>query len=779
MTTSISPGLQQSINAEFADSAADFLGRQDHRARVRRLRSAEAASFERPVWQEIAEAGWLSIVIAEEDGGLGLTLKEAAAVAQTAGEHLLPEPFVMAGVMPALALAPLRASARRTQLLSGLADGSTVCGLAWQERAGQLVPGRNEATAKEDAEGWSLSGQKLFVDPGPGADGWLVLARMRSSVGLFWVVADAAGVSLRQERRVDGQFVSTLQFDEVRLDAADLLAEGSEAMAAVRTACDGARLVQAAELVGVARRALAITLDYARTRVQFGKPIGVFQALQHRLVDVFLQIELATATLHEALHGYVGAQGARLASRAKARCAHAALETTRQAIQLHGAMGNTDECEIGLYFKRALALNASLGSVAAHRRRYFDDALGTAEPHEAAPAQTACDEPAAAATGDWDGMTEAAFRQMVRTFLEQNYPPALRHFPRGLHWEEVCDWYVTVSRRGWGAPAWPKEHGGMGLSPDKLMAFHDEMERYGVARWIDPGVEMLGPLLMRFGTEAQREHYLPRILTGEHVWCQGYSEPNAGSDLGSLSTRAELVDEEFVVNGRKIWTSHAQEATHIFLLVRTEPKAKASAAISFLLVDMKTPGISLRRIQDLTDDEPFCEVTFDDVRVPAANLVGALNSGWMIAKALLGFERLFIGNPSPVMYAMTQLTQLARSRGLFDDAAFAARYAQLAMDTADLNALYNRFADILRRGEQPGPDISLLKICCTETWQRVAACLAESADEQGALIGAQQVEGASLQILSPTFNALPSSIYGGSNEIQRNILARQVLDLPG
>ena len=769
---------RQSVAAAFADSAAALLGRLDQRARVRRLRCAEEASFERTVWREIAEAGWLSIVVPEGDGGLGLTLREAAAVAQAAGEHLLPEPFVLAGVLPALALVQLPASRLRSRLLCGLVEGSIVAGVAWQERAGQLVPGAMDAVAKEDAEGWSLSGRKLFVEPGPGVDGWIVLARTRNGVGLFWAPANAAGVSVRNDRRVDGQWVATLEFRDVRLTEANFLAGGGVATSAVVAACDGARLVQAAELVGVARRSLAITLDYVRTRVQFGKAIGSFQALQHRLVDAFAQIELASATVEECLREDVQPHPGIGASRSKARCAQAAQDATRLAIQLHGAMGNTDECDVGLYFKRALALNASLGSASAHRRRYFEATRASSDDPSRQATRGAAESSCMEEAGDWESMPDAAFRRMVRRFLEENYPPALRHFPRALHWEEVRDWYVTVSRRGWGAPAWPKEYGGMGLSPARHMAFHEEMETYGVARWIDPGVEMLGPLLMRFGTEAQRLHYLPRILSGEHVWWQGYSEPNAGSDLGSLKTRAELHGDHFIVNGRKIWTSHAQEATHMFLLARTDPKAKASEAISFLLVDMKTPGISLRRIRDLTDDEPFCEVTFDDVRVPCSNLVGSLHRGWPIAKALLGFERLFIGNPAPVLYAMSQLTQLAQARGLFADGVFAARYGQLALDVADLNALYNRFADILRRGDQPGPDISVLKICCTETWQRVAAFLVEAADEHGVLIGARCVEGASLQILPPTFNALPSSIYGGSNEIQRNIVARQVLDLP-
>jgi alkylation response protein AidB-like acyl-CoA dehydrogenase len=319
----------------------------------------------------------------------------------------------------------------------------------------------------------------------------------------------------------------------------------------------------------------------------------------------------------------------------------------------------------------------------------------------------------------------------------------------------------------------------MGLSAAKLMAMHEEMQDFGVGRWIDFGVEMLGPLLILFGTEEQRSIYLPRILSREHLWCQGYSEPNAGSDLASLKTTADIKDQHFRINGRKIWTSYAQEATHMFLLARTSKSSRPGEGISFLLVDLKTPGISVSPIADLRGDEVFCEVSFDEACVPCANLVGELNHGWTIAKALLGFERLFIANPAPVTYAMTQLRSLARHRGLYDDPAFRDRCAELELDLLDLTAFYNLFADLLRQGKTITHDISMLKICSTETWQRTAAFLAEVADEQGICLNAQRLEDEELQLLSPTFNALPSSIYGGSNEIQRNVVARRVLCLPG
>ena len=301
--------------------------------------------------------------------------------------------------------------------------------------------------------------------------------------------------------------------------------------------------------------------------------------------------------------------------------------------------------------------------------------------------------------------------------------------------------------------------GTVGSQNDGISRRDDELRRCGLGRYRSRDA---GTVADNLRTEEQRRTFLPGILAGEHVWCQGYSEPNAGSDLVSLRTTAERHGEHFKVNGRKIWTSYAQEATDIFMLVRTDRTARPAAGISFLLLDMKTPGITVRPIEDLRGDMAFCELTFDDVRVPAANLVGKLNQGWTIAKALLGFERLFIGSPAPVAHAMVQLRSLARERRLFDDAAFRARYSELELDLADLNALYNRFADILRRGEPVSADISMLKVYSTETWQRVAAFLSEAADEPGVCIESPRAAGEELQLLPPTFNALPSTIYGGS-----------------
>lgn len=379
---------------------------------------------------------------------------------------------------------------------------------------------------------------------------------------------------------------------------------------------------------------------------------------------------------------------------------------------------------------------------------------------------------------DLTGLDETAFRRTVRGWIVANYPPELRNPPKRLHWAENQVWYHKLAAQGWLCPGWPRAFGGMGLSAAQQLIMLEELERHGCARTNDHGIVMVGPLLIQHGTKAQQEYFLPRILSGEHIWCQGYSEPNAGSDLAALRTEAVEDGDFYVINGQKTWTTLAQDANWIFLLVRTDKTAKKQEGISFLLVPMDSPGITVRPIITLDLHDEFCETFFDNVRVPKANLVGAPNQGWSMAKALLGFERIYLGSPKLSASAFARLRPLAIRMGVWEDARFQDRYTALRLDLADLRALYQSFADRLRRGETLGPDVSMLKIWQTELFQRITDLLVETAGEHGAEL--EPMEGN--RALNPAglfLQARPATIYGGSNEIQRNIIARNVLGLPG
>lgn len=378
---------------------------------------------------------------------------------------------------------------------------------------------------------------------------------------------------------------------------------------------------------------------------------------------------------------------------------------------------------------------------------------------------------------DYNALGDEEFRGQVRRWIEANYPPALRYPIERLHRRDTKVWFDLLAAQGWLAPGWPVEHGGMGLDASKRVIFIEELERHGCSRVSDQGVLMIGPLLMNYGTAAQRDFFLPKILTGEHIWCQGYSEPNAGSDLASLRTEAVLDGDTWVINGQKIWTTLGNDANWIYVLVRTDKAAKKQEGISFILVPMDAPGIVVRPILTLGMSDEFCEVFFDNVRVPRDSLVGELNKGWTMAKTLLGFERIFLGSPAQSSYALSRLDVMARHLNLFGRPDFDDRYGRLVVDLADHISLYSSYIDRVRRDEPIGADVSMLKINQTELYKRIAQTLVDYAGEYAA-IGGLVDEIGGVQASAIWLQSLQTTIYGGTSEIQRDILAKQVLGLP-
>lgn len=380
---------------------------------------------------------------------------------------------------------------------------------------------------------------------------------------------------------------------------------------------------------------------------------------------------------------------------------------------------------------------------------------------------------------DWNAMSDDAFRKEVRSFVQQNYPDELRFLPHRPRWAITKTWAMKLVEKGWSAPNWPAKYGGMGLSPGKLLIFMDEQERWGVvAQPPNHGIVQLGPMLIRYGTEEQKATLLPGMRTYETRWVQGYSEPNAGSDLASLRTEAVLDGDSFVINGGKIWTSLALDATHIYLLARTESNtARKQEGISFLLVDLSLPGITVRGIKNIAGSTDFCEIRFENVRTPRENIVGEINKGWTLAKSVLGFERIHNGSPRRTQYAFHRLTALADERGLFTDTAFMQRYTELRLDVADLKAVYGYFAARVKKGEALGPDVSVMKILATETNQRITELMLETSGDHGLSIGTGGSD-SKVDALSPFLFSRSYTLGSGTTEIQRNIVAKSVLNLP-
>ncbi|WP_338761192.1 acyl-CoA dehydrogenase family protein [Massilia sp. METH4] len=392
---------------------------------------------------------------------------------------------------------------------------------------------------------------------------------------------------------------------------------------------------------------------------------------------------------------------------------------------------------------------------------------------------------------------DEAFRAQVREFLAANLPPDLRHKVRHhlrLGKEDYVRWHKIAAAQGWAAPGWPVEYGGTGWNAVQRHIWDEECALAGAPQILPFGVNMVAPVIMAFGSAGQKAHYLPRILNCDDWWCQGYSEPGAGSDLASLTTTAvrDETGEHYIVNGQKTWTTLAQHADMIFCLVRTDPAARKQDGISFLLIDMKSPGITVRPITMLDEEHEVNEVFFDNVRVPVANLVGRENEGWTYAKFLLGHERTGIAGVGRSKRELGFLKALAAKQcvsdgTLLDDPLFAARVAQVEIELMALEVTVLR--TIAREDKGPGPEASLLKIKGTEVQQLLTELMLDAAGPAALPFDADYLEGRHehaaggdaasdhAPLAAYYFNYRKTSIYGGSNEIQKNIIARMILGL--
>ncbi len=760
------------------DSAISFRQRDAQISRLKTLKQSDL-DFDPAVWRAMVELGWSAMLVPADCDGLDLGLGAAAIVVEELGRVVAPEPLIETAGLAVSLLGQLPQSSQRQRLLRDTAAGDVmpvVC--ATEYHAGKIA---SLPVAEAKTAHFALNGSCDCVPLARAASGFLLPAQLEGEIGLFWVPRSTRGLTIESRLLADNTSHAKVSLNEVELDHNMLLGRGACVERGLAYAMDVAHVLTAAYLCGLMAQALASTIEYLCTRKQFGRAIGSFQALQHRAVDLFIQSELASSVVSAAVacldRSSDPIERTILASRAKFRAGEAALLITRAAIQMHGAIGFTYECDIGHYLNRAMVLGSRRGNTPWHLRRLSEllHRHDEIDAHERAVRDATIANPP---DKNWNDMTDDDFRGLVRTWFEQEYPAKLRYPSRRLRWLEIKDWYLKLSAKGWLAPNWPVKYGGMGLSPAKFLIFIEEQERWGVARAPDMGITMIGPLLTQHGSADQRAHYLPKILAGENIWCQGYSEPNAGSDLASLQCAADLSGDEFIVNGQKTWTTLAQDATHIFLLVRTDRAAKKQAGISFLLLDLRSPGITIRPIRNLAGDEEFCEVFFDDVRVPAENLVGKLNAGWSIAKALLSFERIFLGSPKQSQYALQRLEGVAIGMDLFVDSGFSDRFTRLKVDVLDLETVYSRFAQIVRDGGTLGPEVSLLKIWASETLARLSELMLDAAGDLGPERGDLSFGSAKANILSQFYIARAATIYGGSNEIQRNIIAKHVLHLP-
>ncbi|MBV1921277.1 MAG: acyl-CoA dehydrogenase family protein [Pseudomonadales bacterium] len=381
---------------------------------------------------------------------------------------------------------------------------------------------------------------------------------------------------------------------------------------------------------------------------------------------------------------------------------------------------------------------------------------------------------------------DLAFQKEVRAFLSENVTDEIR---RGYTGGEVdsaimVKWQKILHKQGWVAPNWPADIGGTGWTITQKYIFENECAESGAPSVIPFGLKMVAPVIYTFGNDEQKKRFLPDILESNVWWCQGYSEPGAGSDLAALQTKAELDGDHYVVNGQKIWTTYAQDADWIFCLVRTSSEGKRQAGISFLLIDMKTPGVEVRKIDTIDNQHTLNEVFFDNVRVPVENRIGEENKGWTYAKVLLTHERTAIAGVAQSKKGIQKLREFAAQEKvgagvLADDPLFAAKIAKVEIDLMALEYTELRAIASVSAGGAPGPESSILKIRGTEIQQAVSELTIEACGHYAHVINDGEAIGNDMSCVASAkyLYGRASTIYGGSNEVQKNIIAKMVLGL--
>jgi alkylation response protein AidB-like acyl-CoA dehydrogenase len=685
-----------------------------------------------PFWSELAEQGYLGLHVDESYGGSGYGVLEAAIVAEETGRALAPGPLLPT-LMAAGAIAMSDNDIAKKELLPLLANGTTPAAIAGGAGCG--------LQGEESADGLRVTGTARAVLGGHLAGH--IVAPAGSSDSAAWVVLDAAQVTARELTSVD----ATRRVAEITVDGAEIPESRRLTGVDAETVLDLVITLTAAEAVGMAQWCVDTAAAYAKERVQFGRPIGAFQGIKHKCADMLCRVELARAAAWDAARAADDDDTrALVAASAIALAVDAAFENAKDCIQVLGGIGFTWEHEAHMYLKRAMVLRSLLGPTSSWRAKACTLAVqGTRR----------------RLTVDL-GPEGDTVRGEVRGFIDG---------VKDLHGNEQRR---AVADAGYLVPAWPSPWG-RGATAVEQIVIDEEFRKAKVPR---PGI-MVGswalPPVILYGTTEQQARWIPPTLRGEITWCQLFSEPGAGSDLASLSTRATRVEGGWLVNGQKVWTSMAHFADWGILLARTNPEAAKHDGISCFMVDMKnTEGLDIRPLRELTGESMFNEVFFDDAFIPDDCLVGVEHDGWRAARTTLANERVFMGSGMTFGHGLEVALDLVKDRGLEDDPVALDAVGGLVATAHALGCLGFRQTLATLAGADPnGSEASVRKLLGVVHDQRV--------QEVG--LGLLGVDGAIADGDGLTWSRgflfnRNLTIAGGTSEIQRNIIGERVLGLP-
>lgn len=743
-------------------------------AEVRRVLDEEKP-YSAELWAGLAELGVLGINIPEQFGGVDTGYKSLCLVAQSLGKHAAAVPFASSVALATEAIVQFGSEDQKSALLPRLAAGDIIGSVAVTEAVEQVSPNNLECRELEGA----ISGTKLAVAAGGIADFAIVLASSEAGSSLYVVDLTGEGVERADLATIDPT-MNTAKIDFFAAKA-ELLGEAGKGWEQLKTIYDRAAVLLGFEQIGGAQAALDMAVAYAKGRYAFGRPIGSFQALKHMMADMYTALRLAESNAFAAADALANDTEALELSAAVARVSatKACQLCTKDNIQIHGGMGFTWEFDCHVYYRRSNYQALLLDGLSVWEGHLKDALLK----HGAKDTRASIQDP--------DEET-IAFRAEVRSWIEANGPKHLKpHLESSLFGsintgdenpiEAAKAWQRKKAEGGWATMMWPKEYGGRGAKPIENVIWNQEEGAYARLSWtyiITHG--MCGPTVMAYASEEQKQEYLPKMAKGEHIWCQLFSEPAAGSDLAGLRTKAVKDGEEWIINGQKIWTSSAHFSDYGILLTRTDPNVAKHAGLTMFFVDMKSPGIEVRPIKQINRGTSFNEVYFENVRIPDAQRLGGVGDGWKVALTTLMNERMAIGGSvatgAPEFVDLVQ-TLLLDNEKACERADVQARLADYYAKAAGLKNAGIRAIALMADGGMPGPENSIGKLVVGEMMQDLTKFAMDLQGFGAVIDDAEHAEGRgrfqAMLMRSPALR-----IEGGSDQILRNIISERVLGLP-
>lgn len=771
------------------DEVRKFLQKESPLSAVRQVIDSQG-SHDVAVWQGLAELGVTALMLPESCGGIGLGAMELCLVAEEVGRQLSPVPLASTLYLATQAVLLGASASQQAQWLPRVAQGE--CGTLAAPLDGEIDLARLPRYS-----GQALHGQAPLVADGQIAQ-WAVVLAVDDAGQPVWVISALdPGLQRRALQTLDpSKPFAEWTFEATPAQALDAV---GDALALLQRVRDRAAVLLAFEQLGAADAALEMASAYARERQAFGRPIGSYQGIKHKLADLYTDIQMARA------HCYYGAwaltadtsqaEGApeltAAAACARVSASRAFSLMSQENLHTHGGMGYTWELDCHLFYRRARQQAVLLGHEHSWRERLVRELeqLLAQPAASASPARTGAAQPGAM---DFDDSPEeAAFRAECRRWLDANatlkqradeyFGPELSPAER---MQAARDWQARKVAGGFGVITWPQSLGGRGGTPMQELIWRQEEGRYNVPTgFFNVSLGMVIPSVMAHASPEVLAAHIAPALQGKHLWCQLLSEPGAGSDLGMVRTRAERCSdsrEGWLLNGQKVWTSLAQFAEYGLVLARTDPSLPKFEGLTTFFIDMKSPGVTVRPIRQAGGESEFNEVFFEDVFVPDSQRVGAVGAGWKTTLTGLMSERLAIGGviPAELWRTAAQMLQQARFLGApaLADGRMRERLADLYLNAQSLWLLQCRALTALGKGQQPGPEMSGAKNVAAHTLQAFSSFAIDVQGERGVLASAELGEGFAL-VHRLWFGSAGMRIAGGTDEVVKNSIGERVLGL--